>query len=110
MSLRRSRNFSITCLGGGVSGLYARPYWQFGPGLPEGTKRISADLSVNADPWTGYAFYYEGNWEILGGGTSFGAPNVAGLWALMFRELRERDHLVPPDPEPARDRTTATAG
>ena len=38
----------------------------------------------------------------------FGAMLFAALWAAMFRELRERDHLVPREPE-AREREATTA-
>lgn len=80
---RRSKEVTWNGSGGGVSGIFPRPFWQTAQGLPGGDKRLSADLAMNADPWTGYAFYYQGHWEILGGGTSFGAPNAAGLWALI---------------------------
>jgi kumamolisin len=42
--------------------------------------RQSSDMSMDADPGTGYSIYYNGRWEVFGG-TSFVAPQLAGLYA-----------------------------
>jgi kumamolisin len=68
--------------GGGISSLWPRPSWQYGPGVPAGDKRLTADVSMFADPWFGYTFYFQGEWQALSGGTSFAAPNWAALLAL----------------------------
>src|SRR5207249_2783109 len=78
----RSSETAWTGAGGGTSDFWPRPAWQTGPGLPVNDKRNSADVSLVADPWTGYAVYFQGNWETAGG-TSFAAPNWAALWALV---------------------------
>jgi kumamolisin len=78
----RSNEGAWTGSGGGASDQWPRPVWQTGKGLPKNDRRNSADVSLAADPWTGYAVYFEGVWD-TGGGTSFGAPAWAGLWALV---------------------------
>ena len=75
--------------GGGVSSHWHRPAWQSVPGLPLGDKRASSDVSLNANPWTGYAFYFEGKWLRIGG-TSAAAPEWAALWTLVLEGTGER--------------------
>lgn len=75
--------------GGGISSLWPRPSWQNGKGLPANNSRNSADVALAADPWTGYAVYYQGSWSISGG-TSFAAPNWAALWALIDEACKGR--------------------
>lgn len=75
--------------GGGKSTEWKRQSWQKGPGVPGGDERVSADVSLNADPWTGYAIYYEGNW-ISAGGTSISAPNWTALWILASEAAGKR--------------------
>lgn len=67
--------------GGGISTEYQRPTWQSGKGVPQNDKRVTSDVSLVADPATGYAMYFQGRWE-QAGGTSFSAPAWAGMWAL----------------------------
>jgi hypothetical protein len=71
--------------GGGVSGFEPKPSYQ--SGVPQsGTHRTSPDVAYNADPNTGFAVYdsYVGGfgWGQYGG-TSAGAPQWAGLLALV---------------------------
>ncbi|GMA57792.1 hypothetical protein GCM10025858_22950 [Alicyclobacillus sacchari] len=68
--------------GGGQSDLFGQPSWQYGPGVPSTGARQTADIALNANPATGYDFYYEGSWEIAGG-TSFVAPEMAATFALI---------------------------
>ncbi|MFA6211839.1 MAG: S53 family peptidase [Candidatus Obscuribacterales bacterium] len=75
--------------GGGVSDHWSRPSWQVGSGLPGGDKRASADVSMNADPYTGYSFYFQGNWSRIGG-TSASAPSWAALWGLTVEAAGKR--------------------
>ena len=44
--------------------------------------RQSSDISMDADPSTGYSIYYNGRWEVFGG-TSFVAPELAGFFAIL---------------------------
>lgn len=68
--------------GGGVSAVFAEPTWQTGSGVPQTGYRNEADVSMNADPNTGYSFYYGGQWQVAGG-TSFAAPQWSALWAIV---------------------------
>jgi subtilase family serine protease len=81
--------------GGGVSTLWSRPSWQVGPGIntTTDTRRMVPDLSVMADPSTGFIQYFtgtdtgfcvhtcSGGWGGIGG-TSIGAPLVSALVAV----------------------------
>jgi kumamolisin len=69
--------------GGGLSGFWARPSWQTGPGVVNtysNGKRQVPDVALDADPQTGYSVYvtYAGStgWNVVGG-TSAAAP----VWA-----------------------------
>ena len=63
--------------GGGISGVWPIPAWQQNvPTVFSKTSRNVPDVALNADPATGYAIYYNGQWTVYGG-TSCAAP----LWA-----------------------------
>lgn len=79
--------------GGGISTVWGRPSWQTGDGITSSaTMRMVPDLSVMADPSTGFLQYYTGSggtfcrynctggWSAIGG-TSIGAPLVAAMVA-----------------------------
>ena len=63
--------------GGGISTLWSLPTWQAGLGttanLGSTTYRMVPDVSLDANPTTGYPIIYQGQWA-EGGGTSFAAP------------------------------------
>lgn len=44
--------------------------------------RQGADLSLDSDPATGYSLYFNGRWAVFGG-TSFAAPEFAGLFSMI---------------------------
>jgi len=79
--------------GGGVSTVWTKPAWQSGDGIAaSATMRMVPDLSVIADPSTGFVQYYTGSNSIFCGrhcsggwggigGTSIGAPLVSALVA-----------------------------
>jgi hypothetical protein len=76
--------------GGGCSKVFAAPQWQLGasdwPAIGCGENRAVADVSADADPYTGAAIYNsdskcEGHWCTLGG-TSLASPLIAGVFAL----------------------------
>ncbi len=76
--------------GGGVSSVWGRPEYQDAVARPQpvvtcGSSGVACrevpDISVDGDPLTGYAAYYEGSWRAVGG-TSVSAPTVAALAAL----------------------------
>ena len=86
---RRIAEWAWDGSGGGESGEYARPSWQHGPGVPQSQNRVTADVALNADPFTGYAFRFEGKWVVYGG-TSVGAPKWAALWILIDEAANKR--------------------
>jgi hypothetical protein len=76
--------------GGGCSQVFAAPPWQLGTSdwssVGCGEKRAVADVSADADPYTGVAVYNsaskcEGHWCTLGG-TSLASPLIAAVFAL----------------------------
>ena len=67
--------------GGGISSKWSQPTWQSGLGTTangagSSTQRLVPDVSLNADPSSGYPVYVSGGWNVYGG-TSASAP----LWA-----------------------------
>jgi PKD repeat protein len=87
--------------GGGCSALFTGKLWQRrAPGFSAagcGTHRLAADVSADADPYTGLdvydsydycttvkceeSFFYKGDWHTVGG-TSLASPLIAGMYAL----------------------------
>ena len=76
--------------GGGVSTVWARPAYQVAAAQAESSVSCGAagttcrevpDVAVNGDPNTGYAIFYDGHWNTMGG-TSISAPTWAALTAL----------------------------
>ena len=61
--------------GGGISAVWAQPSFQTGHGTSSVMRNVP-DVSLDADPNTGYSIYVGGGWNIYGG-TSCAAP----LWA-----------------------------
>jgi kumamolisin len=68
------------------------PYWQQGIVTGSGGKRATADISLNASPASGMWIFYLGSWAAWGG-TSFSAPMMAGLMALVNE--RRADNALP---------------
>ena len=70
--------------GGGISSFWPLPSYQSGfisiASFGSPTMRNIPDVSLNADPNTGYSIYYNGAWTIYGG-TSCAAPIWAGYVA-----------------------------
>ncbi len=66
--------------GGAQSSVFSEPSWQTGTGVPQNGVRNTSDMSMDADPNTGYSVLLNGSWAEYGG-TSFVAPELAGLWA-----------------------------
>ncbi len=76
--------------GGGVSQVWSMPSWQQGPGVANAYTtgyREVPDVSINADPETGYDVFCSvgacagGGWRVIGG-TSAAAPVWAAMVAL----------------------------
>lgn len=81
--------------GGGISNVFARPYWQNWAGTPPSVNppghvgRGVPDIAGNADPSSGYVLILNGNSAGPIGGTSAVAPLYAGLVALLNASLGE---------------------
>ncbi len=77
--------------GGGVSTVWPIPSWQRSAAASSSSRLVSTamrnvpDVSLNADPNTGYAIYYGGAWNVYGG-TSAAAPLWAGFTALVNQQ------------------------
>jgi kumamolisin len=75
--------------GGGISAAWAQPGWQNGvsnsQNLASSTMRNVPDVSLNANPETGYAIVFQGAW-VTYGGTSCAAPLWAAFLALVNEE------------------------
>jgi len=54
------------------------------------------DISLNADPNTGYLIYYYGGFFAYSGGTSFVAPQLNGITALLGQSAKSRLGLLNP--------------
>ena len=70
--------------GGGFSTVWPAPSYQAGLPLAP-VMRSVPDVAFDADPETGYAIYYGGQWVVYGG-TSAGAPLWAGFTALVNQQ------------------------
>jgi uncharacterized protein (TIGR03437 family) len=78
-----STSSDLSAGGGGASVLFAKPSWQTGPGVPADGFRDVPDISFSASPaHDAYLFYTGGKQEAVGG-TSVGAPLMAGVVALL---------------------------
>ncbi len=66
--------------GGGVSSVWSQPSWQAGATVGSLGGRGVPDLSVMADPNTGFIDYNNGHWGAVGG-TSIGSPIMAAITA-----------------------------
>ena len=63
------------------------------PGVPG---RNLPDVSLNADPYSGYLVYFEGQWGAGSGGTSFVAPQLNGIFTLIAAGRNSRLGLLHP--------------
>lgn len=85
----RTSEWAWSGTGGGVSSNWTRPAWQVGTSLPVGDMRLSSDVAMDADPNTGYSFYFQGNWGRIGG-TSASTPAFGSLWVLAVESAGKR--------------------
>ena len=67
--------------GGGASSFFPKPLYQQSLASYTSKKRLLPDVSLNADPTTGYPIFNKGKWLTVGG-TSASAPQWAGIIAL----------------------------
>jgi subtilase family serine protease len=84
--------------GGGASGFFSKPAWQVGMGVPSDSSRDVPDVSLNAAAMhDGYVVCSQGSCTNgflaangqanVFGGTSFVAPSLAGILALVEQKL-----------------------
>ncbi|HVY94716.1 MAG TPA: protease pro-enzyme activation domain-containing protein [Bryobacteraceae bacterium] len=73
--------------GGGASKLFQKPSWQTGPGVPDDGKRDVPDIAMPASPNHDPYMVYTGGVLSAFGGTSVGAPVVAGITGLLNQYL-----------------------
>ena len=93
--------------GGGVSGDFAMPSWQAGPGVGEpaalaqcsslgrSSCREVPDVAASADPAHGDVIYYAGNWHVYGG-TSAASPVWAAMTTVIDQDLGSFAGLINP--------------
>ncbi len=90
--------------GGGISAVWGIPSYQSGviSGASKGstTMRNVPDVSLDADPSTGYSIYYNGSWQVYGG-TSCAAPLWAAFNALVNQRRVANGSAVLGFPNPA---------
>lgn len=72
----------------GLSYWFKQPWWQHGPGIPSTGRRMDSDIVAEAD--FNETVYFAGAWNFFWGGTSFAAPTVAGIVALMDTYLHQK--------------------
>ena len=82
-------NGSGSAGGGGISAYWAIPAWQHGvvsaASLGSTTMRNVPDVSLDANPYTGYSIFVGGGWNLYGG-TSCAAPLWAAYTALVNQQ------------------------
>lgn len=67
--------------GGGTSRFVVRPWYQRGPGVPDGALRTTPDVAAMSDLFPGYLVRWSGAWTAVGG-TSAATPLVAAALAV----------------------------
>jgi len=73
------------------------PGYEYLIDLPAGVPgRNLPDVSLNADPYSGYLVYFEGQWGAGSGGTSFVAPQLNGIFTLIAAGKNSRLGLLHP--------------
>jgi subtilase family serine protease len=75
--------------GGGASGIYGKPSWQSGTGIPADSRRDVPDVSFAAAAHDGYLIYQDGGVYVVGG-TSAATPAFAGVMALIVQSNSAR--------------------
>jgi len=82
--------------GGGPSALFAKPYWQTGPGVPGDGHRDVPDLALPASTSHYGYMITTGGVNLVVGGTSASSPAMAGIVALLNQYLVAQGVLTQP--------------
>jgi uncharacterized protein (TIGR03437 family) len=87
---------ALWATGGGASGWYAKPSWQFGPGVPDDNARDVPDISFSASvQHVAYTVIAQGR-TLRVGGTSASSPAFAGALAVLNHYLMSRGVIGKP--------------
>jgi uncharacterized protein (TIGR03437 family) len=78
---------ALDATGGGPSALFAKPYWQTGPGVPNDGARDVPDISLPASPSQYPYMITTAGVNTAVGGTSASSPSLAGILALLNQYL-----------------------
>ncbi len=79
------------CTPGPTSTFSDGSFFPGGALLPAGfAGRNTPDVSLNADTFSGYVLYYKGAYYTQGGGTSFVAPQLNGIFTLLTQAAGHR--------------------
>ena len=81
--------------GGGVSGVFPKPVWQVGSGVPQDGARDIPDVSLSASTHDAYEIVTNGNTTAVGG-TSCSSPSMAGIVALLNHYLVANGQISQP--------------
>jgi len=79
-----SASGGLWATGGGASGVYAKPAWQSGLGVPADGMRDVPDVALTAAGHDGYLICIHGSVMVISG-TSAAAPSFAGLMGLVLQ-------------------------
>jgi len=90
-----SQGYGLASGGGGASTLYAKPWWQSGPGVPNDQARDVPDVSLTASgDHDGYVIYSGGLISV--GGTSASSPSFAGIVTILNQYLTAKGAIAKP--------------
>ena len=82
--------------GGAPSLVYAKPWWQAGPGVPNDQARDVPDVSLAASgQHDGYVLYVRGQLMAVGG-TSAASPSFAGIVSILNQYLAAKGFISKP--------------
>lgn len=86
----------LTAGGGAPSLVYAKPWWQTGPGVPDDQARDVPDVSLAASgAHDGYLMYFRGELMAVGG-TSASSPSFAGIVSILGQYLAAKGSISKP--------------
>jgi len=86
----------LVATGGGPSGIYTKPFWQSAPGVPADNARDIPDISLPASVTRYPYLIVTSGFSAAVGGTSAGAPSMAGILALLNQYLVNNKSLAQP--------------
>jgi uncharacterized protein (TIGR03437 family) len=87
---------ALVATGGGPSALFAKPYWQRGPGVPGDGARDVPDISLPASTFHYPYMITTAGANTAGAGTSASTTSVAGILALLNQYLVAKGVLSQP--------------